>query len=166
MGRPAEALAALRTALDLDAAYQTSDFDAACAAHESGDLVTAHALFARIAETDVDDVTFHARLGADLYRRGMYAEAAHEFGKALALNGNYADLRNHLGIVLNAQGLYPEAIEEFRRALALNPKYTEARTNLALTLRAAGRTEESDAEFQRVLEDDPGNSLAQGDVVR
>ncbi len=164
--RPEQALAALHTALDLDDGYGTSDYDQAAAAHETGDFTSAHALFARIAETDVDDVTFHARLGTDLYRRGMYAEAAREFRKAIALSGNYADLRNHLGIALNAQGLYPEAIAEFRQALAINPKYTEARTNLGLTLRAAGRTEEADAEFGRVLEDDPGNAIARGDVVR
>ncbi len=165
LDRPDQALPALHRALELDAGYGTTDFDQAAAAHETGDFTTAHALFARIAETDIDDITFHARLGTDLYRRGMYAEAAREFRKALSLNANYADLRNHLGIALNAQGLYPEAIAEFRQAIAINPKYTEARTNLGLTLRAAGRTDEADAEFARVLEDDPHNAIARGDVV-
>ena len=165
-GQPEPALASIQEAVAVDPAFQAPRFGEAVAAHQAGDYAAAHALFAPIAETDVDDITFHSRLGADLYRRSMYVEAATEFEKALALNPSYADIRNHLGITFNAQGLYPEAIEAFRAALALRPEYTEARTNLALTLRAAGRPDEAAAEFARVLEVDPGNALARGEVVR
>ena len=88
------------------------------------------------------DVFFHARLGADLYRRGLYAQAGEEFRRALASDPECAGVRNYLAIALNAQGLYEDAIGELRRALEINPSFREARENLAITLRAAGRDEQ------------------------
>ena len=164
--RPADALAALLAARTLETRYDTPAYAQALAAHEAGDFTASRSAFVAIAETNVDDVAFHAQLAQDLYRRGLYAESVQEFQRALAINGSYADLRNHLGIALNAQGLYPEAIETFQKALAINPKYIEARTNLALTLRAAGCPDEASAEFARVLEDDPTNAIARGGMVR
>lgn len=165
-GQPEPGLASLQEAIALDPGFRTPQFEEALTAHQAGNEIATQVLLSRVAETDVDDITFHSRLGADLYRRGMYPEAAAEFQKALALNPSYADIRNHLGIAFNAQGLYPEAIEAFRAALALSPGYTEARANLALTLRAAGRPDEANAEFSRVLEADPDNALARDEVVR
>ncbi len=161
LDRPADALKAVHTAVSVDDAFAVAPYADALAAHQSGDYPTTTALLTRIAETDIDDITFHSRLGADLYRRGMYAESAAEFEKSLALNSNYADLHNSHAIALTALKRYADAIAAFHRALALNPKYTDARTNLALTLRAAGLPKEADAEFARVLEDDPTNAVAQ-----
>ena len=164
-GQPAQGQAAVRDAAALDPGFGGPLFDEAEAAHQAGDFVTAQARLMRLAETDVDDVTFHARLGADLYGRGLYVEAACEFEAALAL-ADYADLHNGLGVTRHAQGLYPEAIAEFEAALALKPKYTEARANLALTLRAAGRPDEARRALAQVLEDDPGHALARLELTR
>ena len=160
LDRPADALKSVQTAVAVDDAFAVAPYADALAAHQAGDYSTTMALLARIAETDMDDITFHSRLGADLYRRGMYAESAAEFEKALALNANYADLHNSHAIALTALERYADAIAAFHRALALNPKYTDARTNLALTLRAAGLEKEAAAEFVRVLEADPANAVA------
>ena len=164
-GQAAPGQAAVRAAAALDPGFGGPLFDEAEAAHTAGDFVTAQARLARLAETDVDDVTFHARLGADLYGRGLHAEAAREFEAALAL-ADYADLHNGLGVTRHAQGLYPEAIHEFEAALALKPKYTEARANLALTLRAAGHPDRARRELAQVLEDDPGHALARLELTR
>ena len=161
LDRPAEALTSVQSAVAADGAFAVSPYEEAAAAHDCGDYSTAMALLARIAETDIDDITFHSRLGADLYRRGMYAESVAEFEKALALNSNYADLHNSHAIALTALERYADAIAAFHRALSLNPKYADARTNLALTLRAAGLHKEAASEFTRVLEDDPTNTVAQ-----
>ncbi len=159
LDRPADALEAVQSAAAVDTAFAVAPYEDALAAHEAGKYSAAMALLVRIAETDMDDITFHSRLGADLYRRGMYAESAAEFEKALAL-ANYADLHNSHAIALAALKRYADAIAAFHRALALNPKYADARTNLALTLRAAGLHREAAAEFARVLEDDPTNAIA------
>ena len=85
---------------------------------------------------------FHARLGADFYRRGLHTRAAQEFRRALVADPASADVHNHLAIALNAQGLCVEAAAALRRALTLDPAHADARRNLALTLRAVGRGEE------------------------
>ena len=160
LDRPAEALASAQSAAAVDETLAAPPYADALAAHEAGDFATASALLGRIAETEMDDITFHSRLGADLYRRGMYAESTAEFEKALALNSNYADLHHSHAIALTGLKRYADAIAAFHRALSLNPKYADARTNLALTLRAAGLHKEAAAEFTRVLQDDPAHAAA------
>ena len=163
LDRPADAFLSVQRAAASDPAFAADPYAKALAAHQSGDFLEALTLLTRIAETDIDDITFHSRLGADLYRRGMYAESAAEFEKALAL-ADYADLHNSLAIARTAEKRYADAIAEFQRALALNPNYTEARTNLALTFRAAGLHRDADAEFARVLEADPANTVARTEL--
>ncbi len=163
LDRPADALIAVQKAVSADPAFGAAPYEDAVAVHQSGDYSQAQALLTRIAETDIDDITFHSRLGADLYRRGMYAESVAEFQKALAL-ADYADLHNSLAVALTAQKRYADAIAAFQRALVLNPNYTEARTNLGLTYRAAGLNRDADAEFTQVLKDDPANTVARAEL--
>lgn len=149
LGQRAEAIEAITQALNLDHGFESDLAAPALAAHQAGDTETALALFERVAETDTDSITRLSNLGADLYRRALYPEAAEEFRKALALNPNYADLRNKLGMALHACGAYDEAIAEFEQALAINPHYQDAHVNLTLALRAAGRDEQARTEFLR-----------------
>ena len=50
-------------------------------------------MFETVSHTEVDDILFHFKLGDDMYRRGMYAEAIEEYQKALVLNPNYAEIQ-------------------------------------------------------------------------
>jgi tetratricopeptide (TPR) repeat protein len=150
----------ISAAVQAEPAFRTALLDEAIDKHLARDYVAAASLFERVAETDVDDISYHVRLGTDLYRRGMYDQAIDELGKALALNANYADIHNHLAIAHNAKGDHENAIKEFREALRINPRYIEARTNLGLTLKAAGQDVEADAEFDQVLALDPDNVVA------
>lgn len=158
--RPAEALDQIRDALTLDRGFQTDDIARAIEAHDAGDYATAHAVFQRVAETDVDEIALHIKQGADYYRRSRFDLAADEFRIALSLNGNYADVHNQLGITLNGIGDYAGAAAEFGRAIEINPQYVEARTNLALTLKTAGKFAEATENFRVVLEQDPTNAVA------
>ena len=159
------AIVDIRQAVDYDPGYRTEELTEALAAHEAGEHDRAYRLLEGIVETEVDDIAFYTKLGRDLFRRGMYAEATKEFERALSLNPNYADIHNHLAVTYNARGLYPEALAEFHRALDINPDYSEARTNLALTLRAAGQDAESRAAFEEVLRRDPENIIARENLA-
>lgn len=165
LDKPKEALSAIEKAVELEPGFRTDLYEKAIVAHGKSDYSTARDIFEQIGETDVDDIAYHVRLGADLYRRGMYDQAIEEFGKALAINANYADLRNHLAIAYNAKGMHDDAIRELNQALEINPHYVEARTNLGLTLRAAGHSAEADEQFKKVLEIDPDNLVAQGYIT-
>lgn len=147
-------------AVNLEPAFRTGVLDDAIGRHDAQEFAVASKLFEQVAETDVDDISYHVRLGTDLYRRGMYDQAIEELEKALSLNGNYADIHNHLGIAFNAKGLHDKAIREFREAVKINPNYVEARTNLGLTLQAAGQDDDADSQFLKVLEQDPENVVA------
>ena len=92
-------------------------------------------------------------LATIIYKRGLFADAVGEYQKALTLNPNYADIRNHLGIAYSAQGLTTEAIREFQYALAINPRYVEAMLNLGINLCGAGKKNGSAPLVCRSVED-------------
>ena len=159
-GARPEALVALMRALELEPGYCTEAFTRGMAYHEAGDFLAALQAFEQITHTDIDDILFHFKLADDLYRRGLYDDAVGEYRKALSLNPNYADIRNHLGISLSALGLESQAITEFEQALVINPKFVDAMLNLAMTLRDSGRGDEAHAWFTRSLEIEPENPIA------
>ncbi|HEY3331228.1 MAG TPA: tetratricopeptide repeat protein [Capsulimonadaceae bacterium] len=150
----------IQLAVTQEPAFKTDLLEKAVTAHEAADHTGASALFEQVAETDVDDISYHVKLGTDLYRRGMYDQAIEELTKALSLNGNYADIHNHLGVAYNAKNLHDKAKGEFEEALRINGKYVEALTNLGLTLEAMNDDESAKAQFRKVLEIDPGNVVA------
>jgi len=160
-GRTTDGYNKIMDAVELEPAFRTDALVHAIACHAKSDFVTARRCFEKVAEAEVDDVSYYIRMGADLYRRGMYDQAIEVLQKALAVNANYADIHNHLGVVFNAKGLHDEAIQAFTEALKVNPDYVEARTNFALALAAAGRDDEADVQFIKVLELDPENLVAQ-----
>jgi tetratricopeptide (TPR) repeat protein len=137
----------------------TTAYQKALELHEQGDLQGAIAALEQVRISEVEDIQFHTRLGDDLYRRGMYAQAVEEYRKALNVNGAYPDLHNRLGVALMAQGDYAGAEEAFRRALEVNPRYAEAQANLVLALRGGGKEAEAQQALQRLAEIAPDNPL-------
>lgn len=150
----------VQEALEIDEAFDRAPLTEARDADKRDDTQTALAHLKRIGEADVDDIAFHTKLAVDLFRRGMLAEAEEEFRSALAINPNYADLRNQLGVTLFAAGKNAEAEAEFASALAINPKYIEAYVNRGLALEKLGRRSEAEAAFRAALERDPENAVA------
>ena len=64
--------------------------------------------------------TYRAR-GIVLEATGNYPEAVDQYNKAIAINGNIADLHLSLGINYRFLGFYDQAITEFISANSLNP---------------------------------------------
>lgn len=161
VGRTREGLASAERAVALDSSLKGGLLEQAKTADARGDRETAIQFLRQMGEADADDALFHARLALDLFRRGMYREAAAEYRQALAVNPNYADLRNQLGVTLHASGDNEGAVEEFAYALRINPRYVEARLNRGLSLRRLGREDDARADFNAVLDIDPENQAAQ-----
>jgi tetratricopeptide (TPR) repeat protein len=160
LGEREDGLTALNSAIELEPGFRTETFACALGHHASENFDAALQAFEQVSLTEVDDILFHYKLADDMYRRGMYAEAIGEYQKALELNPNYADIRNHLGITYSAHGKPAEAIEEFRSALRINPRFVDAMVNLALCLRDTGEIDEASTLFERVLELEPDNVIA------
>lgn len=159
-----EGLQSLCFALELEPGFRTEAFSKALNYHHSGDFLAALQTFEQVSHTEVDDILFHYRLGDDLLKRGLYDEAITEYQKALTLNPNYADVRNHLGLAYSMKGLCTEAVVEFEYALRINPRFVDAMVNMAITLRDNGRAEEARTHFQHALELEPYNSIARSNL--
>jgi Flp pilus assembly protein TadD len=98
-------------------------------------------------------------------QNGDYAEAIRELKKTIAVNPDYADLHNYLGIAYGNSGMVDDSVEEFETALKINPYYLKARLNLALALYDQGRFVEAQSQIERVLDVQPENQLAQNLLV-
>lgn len=93
-------------------------------------------------------------------QNGDFGEAIRELKKAIAVNADYPDLHNYLGIAYGNSGMADDAVEEFEIALKINPYYLKARLNLALALYDQGRYAEAQNHIERVLAVQPDNQLA------
>jgi tetratricopeptide (TPR) repeat protein len=143
LGQPDAAIAAVTKAVESNPPLDHQKFEEGLAVHNAGDYNTALSIFSGLIVSDIDEVAYHARLGADFFKRGMLDEASAEFESAIRINSTYADLHNSLGVTYHSAGKYAFAAAEFRKALTINPNYDEAGINLDLSLNAAAEAGES-----------------------
>ena len=80
--------------------------------------------------TPPGDAQAHYLRGQALEEQGLLERAAESFGRATALNPEFADAHNDLGEVLLRLGRTDAAIASCRRALALRPRFAAALGNL------------------------------------
>eukprot|EP00937_MAST-01D_sp_MAST-1D-sp2_P000309 g309.t1 len=69
--------------------------------------------------------------GTQLFNLGRYAEAAIEFGAAIAHDPSVATFYVHRGNALYYQGKYDGAHEQYRAALRVDPRHAEAQQRIA-----------------------------------
>jgi Flp pilus assembly protein TadD len=93
------------------------------------DFDKARELFTRAAAQDVKDPRVHYLLAMMLSRNGLPSNAdgsleaiKKELKAAIALDANYADAYNMLGITLSSAGETAEAVEALKHAIALRPR--------------------------------------------
>jgi len=153
----------VQQAFSLDPALRSDRFELAMKFHEQGHFDQGLATLESIMENE-SDVVLHSRLADDLYRKGLYAQAAEEYEKALTLAPTYADIRCHYGLALNALGNVKESIAQLSEALTINPRYVEARLHLAVAYRDSDQPDAAEAEFRKVLEIEPENIIARNNV--
>ena len=102
------------------------------------------------------DPRAHYLLGQTLEERGLLERAAESFGRATALDPEFADAHNDLGEVLLRLGRTDAAIASCQRALALRPRFAAALGNLANADRARGALGAAIAGYRRVIALEPG----------
>ena len=72
------------------------------------------------------DAQKHYLLGQALEEQGLLERAADSFGRATAIDPEFADAHNDLGEVLLRLGRTDAAIASCQRALALRPRFASA----------------------------------------
>ncbi|MEJ2721704.1 MAG: tetratricopeptide repeat protein [bacterium] len=116
--------------------------------------------FREILEDRPSSAQVRREIAVEAIQNGDYAEAVRELKKSIAVNPDYPDLHNYLGIAYGNSGMIDDSIEEFETALKINPYYLKARLNLALALYDQGRFAESQSHIEKVLSVQPENQLA------
>ncbi|UCG51405.1 MAG: tetratricopeptide repeat protein [Candidatus Latescibacterota bacterium] len=125
---------------------------------DDGDTV--EAAFREILEDRPSSAQVRREIAIEAIQNGEYGEAIRELKKSIAVNPDYPDLHNYLGIAYGNSGMVDDSIEEFETALKINPYYLKARLNLALALYDQGRFTEAREHIERVLSVQPENQLA------
>ncbi len=104
----------------------------------------------------------NAARGAELRKKGQYAEAEQEYRAALLLDSQNADLYVSLAYVLAKEERWDDAEAAAREALRLNPEVDAAHNNLGVIL-AFGHKGDWDgaiSEYREALRLDPNNAEA------
>jgi tetratricopeptide (TPR) repeat protein len=160
-GQATEGLQQARGALALDPALRRTAYDEAAHAEARGDRAEAIAALWRMLDTDDGDGAFYnARIALDLFRRGMYVESEDQYRQAIALNPEFAELYNQLGVTLYALLRDEEAIVAYRAAIARNPDYADVYLNLGLALARLGCKDEAKSAYETAIRLDPSLASA------
>ena len=93
--------------------------------------------------------------GLVLAAKGLFAEAAVEFGKAAGCPEYAAAARNNLGSCYRSLYLKRKAIGEFEAALSLDPQMAEAWSNIGITRAELGDTQGAVSDLRRAQGIDP-----------
>jgi tetratricopeptide (TPR) repeat protein len=147
-------------AVDIEPGYSNKLYREALAAHKTRHWNKTLSKLEELSETNVDDISYHFRLGKDHYKRGDYQSAIGDFERALSIQPGYADIRNWLGLAYLAAEEPSKALIEFSRALEINPNFIAARINAGAAFTKLDCLEEASQCYRRVLEIDPDNTEA------
>jgi len=132
-----------------------SDFTAAIAAINAGDLAGAETrIRARLADYP-RDVNLRALLGALLIKLNRFAEAETMLRQVTEQAPTFAKPHEDLGFLLVQQGRAGEALPFLERATHLDPKLESAWFTLGKALAVLGRGAEADQAFERCFELSP-----------
>jgi YVTN family beta-propeller protein len=112
----------------------------------------------RIEEMRLNDYDSWNKLGTELTRKGLYAEAIQCYDRALQINPDYIEAWLNRGLALYSQGKYEEAIKSYDRTINIDPNNVNAWLNRGLALYSQGnKYEEAIKSYDRVIEIDPNN---------
>lgn len=99
-------------------------------------------------------------LGRYHHRKTSYANAIATYQRALAVNPDYVEAHNGLGVVYASQGQHALALEHFQKAIELTPAATYLYNNLGYAYLIQEHYSEAAAAFQEALHYDPHNQKA------
>ncbi|MFL6446966.1 MAG: tetratricopeptide repeat protein [Bryobacteraceae bacterium] len=95
------------------------------------------------------------RKGRTALEKGDYQVAKKHLENALAIDSQFADAHNDLGVVIGKSGQTDRAIPEFQKAIELTPEHKQAVANLCVALYTQGRYHDVCPAARRALKIDP-----------
>jgi len=126
-----------------------------------GEKESARHGIANMLSTAANDWNVHMVAGLALRGDGMYAEALHQFNRALKLNpANAAILYNHRARVYHYENQLELAGDELDKGLALEPRHPLLRTSAGYQQMRLGNLGEAIDILERVIHDDASLRIA------
>jgi tetratricopeptide (TPR) repeat protein len=156
--RYADAAAAFREAIRLDADYANAYYGLGLVLWDVGRLAEAEAAFREAIRLDPGNAVSHNDLGLVLREVKRSAEAEAAFREAIRLDPDYTHPRNSLGNVLRDAGRLAEAEAAYREAIRLGPDNANPHNGLGNVLRDTGRLAEAEAAYREAIRLDPDYS--------
>jgi len=154
-GRPKEAIASGRRAIELDPNHPTALNNLGIAYFDAEDYESAERCYRRAIALDPNFAEAYSNLGNVLRSAKRLEDAVVAYNRAIELKPNYAEAYNNLGTTLRDQTKVAESEPIYRKALALKPEDPPTLDNLALALMELKRHDEAVAILQRSLALDP-----------
>lgn len=105
------------------------------------------------------------QLGRKYQDEAQFAEAITTYENILAIDPNYAEAHNGLGVIYSIQGRFEPALQHLQKAVALAPLASHLRNNLGYTYLLLGREPEAISEFEQALRLDPENEKARANLA-
>jgi tetratricopeptide (TPR) repeat protein len=163
-GRPSDALAHYRRALELDPHYSPALNNLGTALRAAGRADEALRVYERALATSGDVASVHFNMGNALMAQGDAGGAAAHFRQAIAAAPRFAEAYNNLGQALAAMGQGADAIAAFRQAVAIDDRSALAHANLGNALASSGVLSEAAAELRRAIAIAPDEAGAYYDL--
>ena len=160
LGRPTEAIAAYRRALELNPEFTKAHYNLAIALKEQGMVDEAIDTCHDAVQLKPEDAEAHNQLGNTLRAAGRLDDAAAAYRRALQCDPAFVEAHNNLGNVLRDLGKLGEAIASYRRALELKPDLVEAYCNLGIVYRDLGDLDQTIECFLQALKLQPDDVKA------
>lgn len=107
------------------------------------------------ARIKVEGAKEHNTKGIELYKKGRFTEAIHEFEIALSLNPVYAEVYNNIGLAYKRMGQMEKAKINYENALRYRADYPEALNNYGILLGELGRAKDSMEYLKKATQLDP-----------
>jgi predicted O-linked N-acetylglucosamine transferase (SPINDLY family) len=135
--------------------------DQAIAAHRSGNLAAAEALYRQVLATNSRDFDALHMLGIVCAQRGQFEEAEKLLRSANAVEPSVPPCLHNHGNVLSRLHRYEEAIRVYRQALAIAPNYAPIYSDLGNAQTALGRLDDALSSHDMAAQFDPRSAQAQ-----
>jgi predicted CXXCH cytochrome family protein len=160
MGRPDDAIAALRAGLaaNPDSAELHNDLGAALL--RAGNAAGAEASLHEAVRLTPESSAMRLNLANLLMRSNRFEEAAFEFQAAIRTNPSSAQAHSGYGAALASRRRFSEARDELRAALKINAALPNVHNNLGAVLKELGDDEGAAAEYRDAIKIDPAYATA------
>ncbi len=113
-----------------------------------------------------NDAGAHNNLGVVFFQKGMHADAAEQFERALELDPRMQVAERNLQIVYFGTDYYDRTLEQLNQRLAANADDAAARSQLARTYLFGGDARAALREWQRLVTERPGDPEAEAWIAR